>query len=360
MNGLGPNDNAGGVPLRVGVVGAAGYTGGALLDVLGSHGLVEVAAVFGRAEGEGGSSGSRVSDVHPRLADVIDLPIEPTSAIAQRALDALVLCTPHGVSADIVAELAAADAMPPAVLDLSGAFRLRDDAAHTRCYGFARPAGLPRAVYGLCERRTSEQLRAAGLIAVPGCYPTATALAIAPLLSAGLVDRTEPVLVTAVSGVSGAGRGARADTSFCEVGLRPYNVFCHRHEPEIAQEIGAAVTFVPQVAPFDRGIVSVVHARLADGVDASQIPATMAAAYADRRLVRVRTTAWPGVAEVAHTPFCDVRAEADGATRRIVAVGAIDNLLKGAASQAVQCMNIRFGFDEWFGLLPAARAGVVT
>ena len=336
--------------IRVAVIGASGYTGGELAELIVCHPNAELVGLFGSP---GRSEPEPIEALFPRLRGVVGLALEPYSLGAVAALepDAVFLATPHEASAAIATELLE---LTP-VLDLSGAFRLGDAASYPAWYGFehANPALLDEGVYGLCERNRGT-IRAADLIAVPGCYPTASILALAPLVDAGLVC-TRPV-IDAISGTSGAGRGAKRENLFCEVSLRPYGVFTHRHTPEIIEHAGTDIVFTPHVAPFERGIVATIHTELPEGAGEEDARAALAAAYDAEPFVRLLPPgSWPSVGGVARTNFCDIALAADD-TGHLIVVSAIDNLVKGAAGQAVQCLNIRFGFDETAGLL-APREG---
>ena len=238
------------------------------------------------------------------------------------------------------------------VVDLSGAFRLKQAQLYPKYYGYEHqhPALLEEAVYSLMEWQTTPLLR---LISVPGCYPTACSLALMPLIKAGLVaDDCIPV-INATSGVSGAGRKAALNTSFCEVGLNAYGFFKHRHRPEIEQNLGRKVVFTPHLGNFKRGILATSVVTLKAGVTAEQVSNAFTEAYQGKPLVRLVSHS-PNVADVAGTPYCDIYWQQDG--EQLVVVSAIDNLLKGAAAQAMQAANVRFGKPQTAGLF----AGVVN
>lgn len=242
------------------------------------------------------------------------------------------------------------------MLDLSAAFRLSDRTAFVKNYGFehAHPALLSEAVYGLAEFN-AQRIRAARLIAVPGCYPTAAILAIRPLVESRLVDMTRPAIVDAVSGVSGAGRKAEVRSLFCEVSMQAYGVFRHRHRPEIAEHAGIPTIFTPHLGAFDRGILATVHLELKPGVSESAACIAFESSYAERAFVRIlKPGRWPSIAAVERTNHCDIAFAVEGS--HIIVESAIDNLVKGAAGQAVQCMNIRFGLDETTGFLSSESA----
>lgn len=350
-------------PIRTAIVGASGYAGAELLAILAGHPAVEVVALFGssRKADEGAPT---AADLFPRFegSSVGSLAVKPfdVAAAAALGLDAVFLATPHELSHDVAGALVDAGVV---VLDLSAAFRLSDRATFERNYGFAHQhAGLlSEAVYGLAEFN-AERIATARLIAVPGCYPTASILAIRPLVDAGLVDTTRPAIIDAVSGVSGAGRKAEVKSLFCEVSMQAYGVFKHRHRPEIAEHARIATIFTPHLGCYDRGILATVHLGLSRGATETDVRAAFESAYAGRPFVRLlKAGRWPSVAAVERTNHCDIgfAAETTADGTHLIVESAIDNLVKGAAGQAVQCMNIRFGLDEAAGLL-SARAAVAA
>jgi N-acetyl-gamma-glutamyl-phosphate reductase len=334
----------------VAIIGASGYTGAELLRLLLRHPGVEITAVAARR-----AAGQRLAEVFPHLGHDREIEAFDASAIAARAKVAF-SCLPHGEAAPIVAELAGRGLL---VLDLSADFRLRDAASWARWYGSAEhpahpaPALLGDAVYGLPERHR-EALRRARVIAVPGCYPTASILAIAPLLDRGLVS-PDGLVIDAKSGASGAGRSPSRETHLPEAGesIRPYKVGgAHRHTAEIEQELGAIVLFTPHLVPMSRGILSCVYAMPAGEVtDPDQFRRALAEAYADEPFVDVLPPgALPDTAHVRGSNRARVTAVYDPRSRRVLAIAAIDNLVKGASGQAVQCMNLALGFPETQGL----------
>jgi N-acetyl-gamma-glutamyl-phosphate reductase len=259
--------------------------------------------------------------------------------------DAVFLALPDSAAAELAPQLLARGKR---VFDLSGAFRLRDAAARQRWYPHTPepPASL---AYGLTERYR-EAIAGSRLVACAGCYPTAAILALQPLVQAGLIEA--PIIIDAKSGVSGAGKTPTERTHFseCHDSLSAYGVFSHRHAAEIEQELGTTVTFVPHLVPIDRGILETIYARLKPGVREADIATTFHAAYADSAFVRLTGADLPEVKHVAHTNFCDIGWRVDEPGRQLVLVVCIDNLVKGAAGQAVQNFNVAFGFDERLGL----------
>jgi N-acetyl-gamma-glutamyl-phosphate reductase len=235
------------------------------------------------------------------------------------------------------------------VIDLSGAFRLTDAALRAKFYP-ATPDPLPDGtLYGLPEFVASA-VPAARLISCPGCYPTAATLSLLPLTRAGLLQGD--VIVDAKSGISGAGKGATERTHFSENhgSVAAYGPFGHRHTPEMEQELGRQVTFVPHLVPLDRGLMATIHTRLERGASPDAVRDAYARAFANAPFVRLTADTLPEIKHVAHTNFCDIGWRIDVATGRIVLVSVIDNLVKGAAGQAVQNFNVSRGFDETLGL----------
>ncbi len=345
--------------LRIAVVGASGYTGAELLAILANHHGVEVVGAFGSSR-KSDEGSPRVADLFPRfesqeIGALRVLPFE-MSAVRALQLDAIFLATPHEFSHDVARELVEAGAERDLVVfDLSAAFRLSDTNVFEKNYGFAHLHGalLAESVYGLAEFNHASLTRAR-LIAVPGCYPTASILAIRPLVEAGLIETSCAAIVDATSGVSGAGRKAEVKSHFCEVSLQAYGVFKHRHRPEIAEHAGIATVFTPHLGCYERGILATTHLQVRAGTTSQDIRNAFERAYAGRPFVRVlKSGRWPSIAGVERTNFCDIGFELEGT--HLIIESAIDNLVKGAAGQAVQCMNIRFGFDEVTGMLPATN-----
>jgi N-acetyl-gamma-glutamyl-phosphate reductase len=291
-----------------------------------------------------GSKGSEPRRL-PALNHIWDAPVQPLDLDRLAELDAVFLAVPDTLSAEVGPALAARG---PKVFDLSGAFRLRDKALRQRWYPHSPDPALP-VTYGLTERYRG-QLEQAQLIACAGCYPTAAILSLQPLAAAGLLE--PGIIIDAKSGVSGAGKTPSERTHFSEVhgSMAAYGVFTHRHGAEIEQEVGMPVTFVPHLVPLDRGILETIYARLRPGVGAADIQRTLEAAYAGSAFVRLTGVDLPEIKHVAHTNFCDIgwRVSPDGG--QLVMVACIDNLVKGAAGQAIQNFNVAFGFPEAMGL----------
>ena len=322
--------------VRVGVAGATGYAGLELLKRLSRHPRADVRF----AMASGASEARRL----PALTRIWDGPVEPLDADRLGdGTDAVFLALPDALAAELAPRLADRGTR---VFDLSGAFRLRDPELRHRWYPDS-PASVVDVTYGLTETSRLELVNAR-LIACPGCYPTAAVLALRPLVAAGLLE--PGIIIDAKSGISGAGKTPSERTHFseCHGSIAAYGVFGHRHGAEIEQELGVPVTFVPHLVPLDRGIFETIYARLRPGVDVSAIEAELSRAYAGSPFVRLTGGDLPEIKHVVHTNFCDIGWKVDRG--QLVMVACIDNLVKGAAGQAIQNFNIAFGFDETLGL----------
>ncbi|RAT18388.1 N-acetyl-gamma-glutamyl-phosphate reductase [Lonsdalea populi] len=329
------------------IVGASGYTGAELALYLNRHPQMNITALAVSAQSV--DAGKLLSDLHPQLKGVIDLPVQPLTDVADAAkgVDVVFLATDHKVSHDLAPQFLAAGCT---VFDLSGAFRVQGADFYSRYYGFDHQHAdwLAQAVYGLAEWQ-AEEIKQAQLIAVPGCYPTASQLALKPLVESRLLNTDQWPVIDATSGVSGAGRKATMTNSFCEVSLQPYGLFTHRHQPEIAAHLGIPVIFTPHLGNFPRGILATITCRLRPGVTAQDVAEAYYNAYHDKPLVRLYAQGVPALKSVVGLPFCDIGFSVQD--EHLIVVSTEDNLLKGAAAQAVQCMNIRFGFPETQSLL---------
>lgn len=326
------------------VLGASGYTGAELCQLIVSHDHFELAAAFSSSEASAGP----LADIYPAFqSDEVDVSLQAWSeSMLELAadIDLVFLALPHEASAQIAPALVERGCR---VIDLSGAFRLELHNYPTY-YGFDHPCPqlLEQAQYILPELY-QEPVTLPSLISLPGCYPTAATLALKPVIEAGLCAANASAVVTAVSGVSGAGRKASLATSFCEVSLKPYAVLNHRHQVEIARNLGVEVSFVPQLGNFKRGIVATCWIELKEGVTQQAVDEVFASAYQDAPLVRLRSSA-PAVDDVAHSPWCDIYAVVNG--RHLVVISALDNLRKGAASQAIQVANLAYQLSTNHGL----------
>jgi N-acetyl-gamma-glutamyl-phosphate reductase len=323
--------------VTVGVAGATGYAGVELVRRLARHPGVELTAAMASSA----SDSRRI----PALARIWDAPVQPLNADALAERDAVFLAVPDTLAAELGPVLAAKGTR---VFDLSGAYRLRSSEIRERWYPHSRPSSVP-VTYGLTERYRQE-LPQAQLVACPGCYPTAAILALQPLVAARLIE--PGAIIDAKSGVSGAGKTPSERTHFseCHGSIAAYGVFAHRHAAEIEQELAMPVTFVPHLVPLDRGILETIYVRLVPGVSEPDVNRVLADAYGASAFVRLTRAELPEIKHVAHTNFCDIgwRVGPDG--RQMVMVACIDNLVKGAAGQAIQNFNVAFGFDETAGL----------
>lgn len=339
-----------GSKVRVALIGATGYAGFEALRWLPRHPHVEVTGLWG-PESETGP----IDGFYPLLSDQVPLSqeafdVEKVAATADLAM----LCVPHKVAMAYVPQLRAAGLR---VIDWSADYRLKDRAVYEQWYCPHTDAGaLADAVYGLPEYFAAE-IAGADLIANPGCYPTCTALPLAPLLAEGLIDAAD-IVVNAVSGVSGAGRTPSAKCHFPErnENFEPYAPGVHRHMPEMEQVLSTvagrdvSLLFVPHLSPMDRGMLCSTYARPAvDGLTEQRCLDVLNAAYADKPFVRVRTDVLPATKHVATTNFCDVGVRIQKG--RVMLFSVLDNLVKGASGQAIQNMNLMYGFAETTGLI---------
>ncbi|MEP7117524.1 MAG: N-acetyl-gamma-glutamyl-phosphate reductase [Acidobacteriota bacterium] len=329
-------------PVRVAIVGATGYAGQELVRLLARH----PRASLTMATASQATSTPRRLPALARIWDgqVVPLDVQAVSASAE----VVFLALPEAAAAELGVVFLAAGRR---VVDLSGAFRLRDAAARARWYPATTtmPEGV---VYGLVEF-TGADVPAARLVSCPGCYPTASLLALQPLADAGLLKDGADVIVDAKSGVSGAGKAPSDRTHFCENygSVAAYGLFGHRHTAEMTQSLGREVTFTPHLVPLDRGLLATLYARVKAGVTAAQVTEALHSAHARSPFVRLTGDALPEIKHVVHTNFCDIGWKVDEATGRVILVSVIDNLLKGAAGQAVQNFNLLIGADQRAGLL---------
>jgi N-acetyl-gamma-glutamyl-phosphate reductase len=337
--------------LKVGILGASGYTGADLVRLLAGHPSAEIAIVTGNTQ-----AGKRMADVFPHLGALDLPPLIATEDADWSGIDVALCGLPHGTTQKVIAGL------PKAlkVIDLSADFRLKDPAAYREWYGHPHAAVALQAdaVYGLSEHNR-EAVAAARLVACPGCYPTAALLPLLPLVEAGLID-ADDIVIDAKSGASGAGRAVKQETLFTEVseGLHPYNIARHRHAPEMEQELSRAagrallISFTPHLVPMNRGEIATTYVRLASGRTAAELRAALAARYRAEPFVRVLGEgAVPHSRHVRGSNYCLIGVFADRIPGRAILVSAIDNLVKGASGQAIQNMNIMFGLPETLGLL---------
>ena len=340
--------------IRTVVAGATGYAGRELIRLISAHSGLELVGAFASR----GAEAMPLVEIHPQLRgeQSIDCRAYDEGEVARLRPELIFLATPNEFSHEVVPGLLESGAT---VVDLSGSFRLRDAALYPAFYGFGHRAAslLERAVYGMTELVRTE-LPGAKLIANPGCYPTSIILPVRPLLAAGLIDESRPIISDSKSGVTGAGKSPSPTTHFVEVSesLRAYNLFRHRHAPEISQGLGIPpgtdrLVFSPHLIPINRGILSTIYFRLRPGVSRDDVIATWRDQYAGSPLIRVyEGDQLPEIKFVANLPYCDFGCIVDQQSGQTIVVASIDNLLKGAASQAVQNANLALGFDEVEGL----------
>lgn len=330
--------------LKVGIIGASGYTGAELLRLCAQHPQFELAYATGDTQ-----AGVKARELYPSLAaSYPDLVFEAFDASAADGLDVVFLGLPHEASM----------AMAPAligrvgcIVDLSAAYRLKDASLYPQWYGFThdQPELLAEAVYGLPETHRAE-LAGARLVATPGCHVTAATLALAPLVADGLIARTG-IVVNSITGVSGAGRTPKPNTMFCTVDedVQAYGLLDHRHTPEIEQEVGAQVLFTPHLAPMSRGILATCYAQPVGGATTETVLDSLRSRYRGEPFVVV-DTASPSTKATLGSNAAHLTARVDQRTGTVVVLSAIDNLAKGASGGAVQAANVAMGLPETLGL----------
>lgn len=338
--------------IRASIIGATGYTGAELVRLLYGHDAVELSILSSRS-----SAGEDIADIYPSLRHCVThiLEEQDIEKIVKNS-DVIFICLPHGHA---VAAAAKAYGAGTKVIDLGADFRLKDPSVYRQWYGVEHlhPELLDIAVYGLPEIYRSE-IEEARIVANPGCYPTSIILGMAPLVQEGLV-KPGTIIADSKSGVSGAGKTASDKTHFvnCNENINAYGVSGHRHRPEIEQELGflagerLRVSFTPHLMPITRGILSTVYADLTEDITEEQVRELYADVYADAQFVRILAPGiWPHTRWVYGSNFCDINFAVDREAGRITVLSAIDNLVKGAGGQAVQNMNLMFGFEEDSGL----------
>lgn len=333
------------------VFGASGYAGVELIKLIHSHPQFYLAEAY--VSEHSADAGKSISELYPQLYGSIDCTLvsasekafnQLTQFIENQSKTLIFMATPHEFSHDYAIQLSS-EKSP--VFDLSGAFRLKDKELYPKHYQFEHKYSkeLSEAPYVLPEWFI-EDVSEYSLISLPGCYPTASQLAIKPVKA--LIDSEFLPVINATSGVSGAGRKASLSNSFCELSLKPYGIFSHRHQPEIEQGVEQGVIFTPHVADFERGILATITMKLSAGVTESDVSAAFSSAYAHAPLVRLCNSA-PSIKNVAHTPYCDLYWQVKN--DYLVVISAIDNLLKGASSQAIQVANMHCHLPQTAGLV---------
>lgn len=336
--------------VNIAIIGASGYTGAELVRILAQHPHARLTLLTGDSQ-----AGKPLGEVYAHLGG---LGLPPLVSIGQAdfsGIDVAFCCLPHGATQQVIAGLP----KHLKIIDLSADFRLENVETYAKWYGHAHqaPALQKEAVYGITELARAS-IASARLVANPGCYPTSAILPLAPLLKAGLIEKSG-IIIDAKSGVTGAGRAAKQATLFCEVneGIAAYGIASHRHAPEIEQSLSKAcgsdvlVTFTPHLVPMNRGILSTIYVRLAAGKKLSDARQLLDQAYGNEPFVRLLPEgAMPSTHQVRGTNQCVMNLFADRAPGQLIVVSAIDNLVKGASGQAVQNMNLMCGFAETAGL----------
>ena len=338
--------------IKIGIVGGTGYTGVELLRLLAIHPQAELTAITSRGE-----AGLPVADMFPSLRGFVDLAFADPATADLSSCDVVFFATPHGVAMSQAQSLLKANVK---VIDLAADFRLQDTAVFEKWYKMPHscPNVLGEAVYGIPELNR-EQIKTAKVIGNPGCYPTTVILGLAPLLEAGLIDFSAPIIADAKSGVSGAGRKAEVATLFAESSdnMKAYGVSGHRHHPEIHAQLtqlsGANIDFifVPHLIPMIRGMLSTIYVKLTDAGQTADLQALYEQRYANEQFVDVLPAGnMPETRSVRGSNQLRIALQKQANTGYLTVVAVQDNLVKGAAGQAVQNMNIMFGFDEHCGL----------
>ena len=341
--------------IKVGIIGATGYAGNEIVRLLLGHKNVEIKWLGSRSYID-----QRYSSVYQNMFRLVDAACmdDNMEALADE-VDVIFTATPQGLCASLVNEGILSKAK---VIDLSADFRIKDVKVYEEWYGIEHkaPQFIEEAVYGLCEINR-EAIKKARLIANPGCYPTCSTLSIYPAVKEGLID-PDTIIIDAKSGTSGAGRGAKVANLYCEVNenIKAYGVASHRHTPEIEEQLGYAagkeirLNFTPHLVPMNRGILVTAYASLAKDVTYEEVKAVYDKYYENEQFVRVLNAGvCPETKWVEGSNYVDVNFKIDPRTHRLIMMGAMDNLVKGAAGQAVQNMNLLFGFPENEGLLQA-------
>jgi len=334
---------------NIAIVGASGFTGSELARLLSSHSNISIKHITSESH-----EGKKFSDLHPQFLGIIDQTLESSQVIKNADLDIIFLALPHGISMDFVKTLSEQKAK---IIDLSGDFRLESPEVYEAWYQKPHifPEGFQNAVYGLPELY-AEKIKESRLIANPGCYPTASILSLAPLAALDLIE-TDSIIIDAKSGLTGAGIKASDTTHFSNVNenFKAYGIGTHRHTIEIEEQLGllakhdAHIQFTPHLLPVDRGILATAYAKPKGTMNQKKLENIYEEFFEDKPFVRVRKSA-PGIKDVRGSHYCDVYPFWDQRTNRIISISAIDNLLKGAASQAVHNMNLMLGLEEQTGL----------
>ena len=339
--------------IKVGIIGSTGYAGAELVRILTGHKEAEIVWYGSRSYVD-----KQYADVYRNMFQIVDAAcMDDNMDELARQVDVIFTATPQGLCASLVNE----DILSKTkIIDLSADFRIKDVSVYEKWYGIEHksPEFINEAVYGLCEINR-DKVKGARLVANPGCYTTCSILTAYPLAKEVIIDMST-LIVDAKSGTSGAGRGAKLPNLFCEVNenMKPYGVATHRHTPEIEEQLGYAsgekvvINFTPHLVPMNRGILATEYASLKKDVTYEEVKAIYDKYYADEKFVRVlKENELPETKWVEGSNYVDINFKIDPRTNRIIMMGAIDNLVKGAAGQAVQNMNLMFGLDEAEGLI---------
>lgn len=338
--------------IKAGIIGSTGYAGGELVRILSAHKEVEIKWFGSRSYID-----KKYAQVYQNMFQIVDaVCMDDNMEELAAQVDVIFTATPQGLCASLVNEEILSKVK---IVDLSADFRIKDVHTYEKWYGIEHksPEFIEEAVYGLCEINR-EKVKDARLVANPGCYTTCSILTIYPLAKAGLIDM-KTLIIDAKSGTSGAGRGAKIDNLYCEVNenMKAYGVATHRHTPEIEEQLSYAsgenvlLNFTPHLVPMNRGILATAYANLKKDVTYEDVKAVYDECYKDEKFIRVlEKDVCPQTKWVEGSNYVDINFKIDERTGRIIMMGAIDNLVKGAAGQAVQNMNLMFGFDEAEGL----------
>ncbi len=334
---------------KIGIIGATGYTGSELVRILTNHPGIEITMITSESR-----AGELFSDVHPFLQGIADQKLVSINEIDDYKLDLVFLALPHGISMDFVKRFKDKSFK---IIDLSGDFRLNSKEVYEEWYKLKHiyPEGIEKAVFGSPELYF-DKIKEASLVANPGCFPTTAILGLAPLLKANLI-KAERIIVDSKTGVTGAGIKAKSVNMYSNVNdnFKAYGLKNHRHTIEIQgilDEVSGKETliqFTPHLLPVDRGILTTIYARPTEKIDEEKLKERYASFYANAPFVRLREQT-PAIKDVRGSNYCDLYVTYDKRTNMVIVISVIDNLIKGAAGQAVQNMNIMFGFEETIGL----------
>ena len=339
--------------IKVGIIGSTGYAGNELVRLLIQRSDIQILWY-----GSHSYVGQPYADIYRNFFQIVDAEcLDDNIEDLAGKVDVVFTATPQGLCSSLVTE----DILKKVkIIDLSADYRIKDVAVYEKWYNLTHPSPqfMPEAVYGLCELNR-DQVRNARLIANPGCYPTCSVLCIQPALRAGIID-PKSIIIDAKSGTSGAGRGTKVTNLYCEVNesIKAYGVSTHRHTPEIEEQLGyiagkdVVINFTPHLVPMNRGILITAYADLLKDVTLEEVKAVYESCYKDERFVRVLDKdVTPETKNVHGSNYVDVNFKIDERTHRLIMMGAMDNLVKGAAGQAIQNMNIMFGLPEETGLM---------